>query len=130
MAELIACEPALFNEDEIWLVFSDGRKLLRKRSLLSQERVRPNFPMIGRSDTIDPVRGADGRMHTSLSTYRATLKPDGNPRGERFLELGNDELPPFKAPEFDRKTRREAIKAGIADVKAGRIPPVVTGDLP
>jgi putative FmdB family regulatory protein len=86
-------------------------------------------PMIARSDSIAPIMGADGKMHDSLSSYRATLKPEGNPRGERFHELGDTELPAFKAPEFDRKTRREAIKAGIADVKAGRIPPVVTGDI-
>lgn len=86
-------------------------------------------PMLARSDAIDPIRGADGRMHTSLSSYRASLRPDGNPKGERYVELGDQELPPFKAPEFDRKSRREAIKAGIADVKAGRVPPVVTGDI-
>jgi hypothetical protein len=63
-------------------------------------------------------------MHDSLSSYRRTLQPGGNPKGERYLELGDQELPPFKAPEFDRKTRREAIRAGIADVKAGRVPPL------
>lgn len=89
-----------------------------------------SLPMIGRCDTIEPVRGPDGRMHTSLATYRASLRPGGNPKGEHYHELGNEELPAFKAPEFDRKSRREAIRAGIADVKAGRVPPVATGDLP
>ncbi len=87
-------------------------------------------PALGRSDAIDPIRGPDGKMHTSLSTFRASCLPGGNPKGERYHELGDTEMPAFKAPEFDRKTRREAIKAGIADVKAGRVPPVVTGDLP
>lgn len=74
--------------------------------------------------------GADGKLHDSLASYRHSLTPEGNPKGERYLEMGNEELPAFKPPEFDRKERREAIKAGIADVKAGRVPPVVTGDLP
>lgn len=81
------------------------------------------------SDQIEPRMGADGRLHDSLASYRHSLTPEGNARGERFLELGDQELPAFKPPEFDRKERREAIKAGIADVKAGRVPPVVTGDL-
>ena len=85
-------------------------------------------PMIAASDTIEPTWGADGRQHTSMAAYRRTLRPDGNPMGERFLEMGNERPPKWKPPEFDRRERREAIRAGIADVKAGRIAPVVTGD--
>lgn len=83
-----------------------------------------------KTDTIEPVRGPDGRMHTSLQSYRHACTPEGNPQGERYTELGNDEMPAFKAPEFDRRKRRDAIKAGIQDVKEGRVPPVVTGDAP
>lgn len=83
-----------------------------------------------RSDCIEPTWGADGKQHTSMQSYRNSLKPDGNPKGERYLELGDQELPKFEAPKIDRKKRREAIKAGIQDVKEGRVPPVVTGDLP
>ena len=36
-------------------------------------------PMLARSDVIDPIRGPDGRMHTSLSTFRAACLPSGNP---------------------------------------------------
>lgn len=67
-------------------------------------------------DTIDPVIGMDGKMHDTLSSYRKTLLPSGNPRGERYVELGNDSLPDFKAPEFDRKKRREDIKRAISEV--------------
>jgi putative FmdB family regulatory protein len=81
------------------------------------------------SDSIEPTLGPDGKMHTSLASYRHSCTPEGNPRGERFAELGRDELPAFKAPQFDRKKRREAIKAGIQDVKEGRVPPVVTGEI-
>lgn len=76
------------------------------------------------ADHIAPTRGPDGQMHNSLASYRAALGRAG------MAEIGNTELPAFKAPEFDRKTRREHIRAGIEDVKAGRMPEVVTGDLP
>lgn len=81
------------------------------------------------SDSIDPIRGPDGQMHSSLASYRHSCTPDGNPQRETYQELGNTELPAFKAPEFDRKKRREDIRAGMQDVKEGRVPPVVTGDI-
>lgn len=90
--------------------------------LLSAPRVR--------SDVIEPRIGADGKWHDSLASYQYSLTPEGNPKGERYHEIGNEPQPEWKPPEFDRKQRREAIKAGIEDVKAGRVPPVVTGDLP
>lgn len=80
------------------------------------------------SDCIDPIMGADGKLHDSLASYRHSLTPEGNPKGERFLELGSERLPEFKQPKPDRRKRREAIKAGIQDVKYGRVPPVVSGD--
>lgn len=82
------------------------------------------------SDSIEPTLGPDGKMHTSLASYRHSCTPEGNPRGETYQELGRDELPAFKAPEFDRGKRREAIRAGIQDVKEGRVAPVVTGGIP
>ena len=91
------------------------------KRLLSTPRVR--------SDAIAPTLGPDGKYHTSLASYRHSCTPEGNPRGERFAELGREEMPAFKAPEFDRKKRREDIRAGIQDVKEGRVPPVVTGEI-
>lgn len=82
------------------------------------------------SDAIEPVRGPDGRMHTSLQSYRHACTPEGNPQGERYSELGDAEMPAFQKPKFDERKRRDAIRAGIQDVKEGRIPPVVTGDAP
>ena len=86
-------------------------------------------PRLVSGDIIAPILGPDGQTHTSLSTYRASLKPDGNPQGERYLELGDHELP-HAPPKFDRKQRRDDIKAAIEDVKNGRVAQAVTGDLP
>jgi putative FmdB family regulatory protein len=82
------------------------------------------------SDCIEPIMGADGKMHDSLASYRHSLTPAGNPKGERYLELGNESLPDYRPPKPDLPAIAEAVKAGIADVKAGRTAPVVTGDLP
>lgn len=68
-----------------------------------------------RQDTIQPCMGMDGKMHDTLSSYRKTLLPSGNPKGERYVELGNESLPEFKAREFDRKKRREDIKRAISE---------------
>lgn len=88
-------------------------------------------PRIAGNDTIEPCWGPDGKQYTSLARYRQSLLPQNNPKGERFIEMGTEPIKPYKAPEFDRKERRDAIKAGIADVKAGRVPPITaTGDLP
>lgn len=76
-----------------------------------------------RTDQIDPIMGMDGKLHDSLASYRRTLRADGNPQGENYIELGNERLKPVER-KFDRAQRREDIKAGIADVKAGRMPPV------
>lgn len=87
----------------------------------------PSAPMV-LSDTIEPRYGADGKLHDSLSSYRHSLTPEGNPKGERYFELGNDPLPEFKPKESTEESRRDSIKKAIADVKAGRVPPQpVTG---
>lgn len=75
------------------------------------------------SDCIDPIFGFDGKKYDSLSAYRQTMKPENNPKGERYYEIGPGEQPKFKPKEFDRKQRRDDIKAAIADIKAGRLPP-------
>lgn len=81
------------------------------------------------SDTIAPTMGADGRLHDSLASYRHSLTPSGNAKGERFIEAGNEALPAYNPPALDRRARRDAIRAGIEDVRNGRVAPVATGDL-
>jgi hypothetical protein len=128
MAELLRVEPSLFNRGEAWFVFDDGRRCLRR---IDREPApaRSSFPTPAlMRDSIDPCRGMDGRMYDSLSGYRRTLRPDGNPQGERYTELGNEELP--VAPNtFDRGKRRDDIKAAIEDVRNGRVAkPVILED--
>ncbi|MBB4642364.1 hypothetical protein [Rhizorhapis suberifaciens] len=125
MANLVRIEPSLFRADEVWFVFDDGRKCLRKTTP-PEVPARSDFPcpMI-RRDSIDPCFGMDGRMHDSMASYRRTLRPDGNPQGERYIELGNESLPHVEQ-KIDRQQRRDDIKAAIQDVKYGRVPPTPT----
>lgn len=78
------------------------------------------------SDTIEPSRGADGKMHDSLSGLRKSYLPGGNPQGERYLELGDQNITPA-THTFDRKQRRDDIRAAMEDVKNGRVPPIPPG---
>lgn len=73
-------------------------------------------------DEIEPTWGADGKQYTSMSAYRKTLLPSGNPKGERFIEYGNEPIPQYEAPKFDESARVEAIKQAVHDVESGNVP--------
>jgi hypothetical protein len=129
MAELLRVEPSRFCEGEAWFIFDDGRRCLRKldRGIAP---ARSNFPTPAfRTDRIDACRGMDGRMYDSLSGLRRTYRADGNPQGENYTEIGNEEVKPV-TQTFDRAERRNHIKAAIEDVRNGRVapPPVVLED--
>jgi putative FmdB family regulatory protein len=78
------------------------------------------------SDVIEPRYGADGKLHDSLSSYRRSLMPEGNPRGERFFELGEDKLKTVERKP-DPKALRDDIRKSIAEVKQGRRVAPTTG---
>ncbi len=63
-------------------------------------------------------------MHDSMASYRRTLSPEGNPQGERYHEVGNEPLKPYKAPEFSEEQRVNDIKRALDDVKNDRVPPL------
>lgn len=74
------------------------------------------------SDCIAPRMGADGRLHDSLASYRHSLTPEGNKKGERYFELGHNEELPSKTYDYDPKQRRDDIRAAMADVRNGNVP--------
>lgn len=123
MAELLRVEPSKFCAGEAWFIFDDGRSFLRKLDT-GHAPARSSFPapMI-RRDGIAPCRGMDGQIHDSLSSYRRTLRADGNPQGENYIELGNESLKPVTY-DFDPTQRRDDIRAALQDVKDGRVPPL------
>jgi len=107
-----------------WYTLSNGRSVYR--SVPTPRSAASSFPCPRIvSDTIDPTWGADGKQYTSMSAYRQTLLPSGNPRGERFIEYGNEPIPQYEAPQFDEAQRVETIKRAIHDVETGNLPPDV-----
>jgi hypothetical protein len=103
-----------------WYKLANGREVYRpvwKPKTGRSDLASPYF----RSDSIDPIRGFDGKMHDSLSGFRKTLLPSGNPKGERYYELGNGKIE-HKPVEFDKAKRIEHIKQAIHDVETGNVP--------
>lgn len=124
-ARLLRIEPTkshLTGEPDglAWFVFDNGRSY--HRSLEQPDLADVPFPMI-RRDSIAPCLGMDGRIHDSLSSYRRTLRSDGNPQGENYIELGNESLSPVTY-DFDKAERRDHIRAALQDVKNGHVPPL------
>lgn len=69
-------------------------------------------------DTIEPTRSmATGEMFTSKSKLRATYRPNGNPNGNRYIEVGNEQLKAAPKPKPDRKAINESVEKAFA--KAG-----------
>lgn len=50
---------------------------------------------------------ADGRTYSSKSALRATYKPNGNPQGESYVEVGNE---PIREPPKQKSTVMESMK--------------------
>jgi hypothetical protein len=78
------------------------------------------------SDSIEPVYGADGRLHDSRSSLAYSLTPEGNPKGERYFDLGTDRLTTTEQKP-DPKALRDDIRKSIAEVKQGRRVAPTTG---
>lgn len=105
-----------------WYTLDNGRQVYRAvpQAIQSQRSTFPCPRMI--RDEIEPTWGADGKQYTSLSAYRQTLLPSGNPKGERFIEYGNEPITQYEAPQFDESQRVETIKRAIHDVETGNVP--------
>lgn len=117
MANLVRIEPALFNADEAWFVFDDGRKYLRKRQP-SENSARSDFPtpMI-MSDSIDPVKSmADGKIYDSKSALYRTYRPDGNPQGIRYECVGNEDTSKFTPLKRDKAKAMEAVHRAASEM--------------
>jgi len=106
---------------------SNGREVYRIPPPMRSAGAGSAFPCpYVSSDRIEPTWGADGKQYDSLSAYRKTLRPSGNPKGEEFIEYGNEAIPEYEPPKIDAGKRVEAIKQAIHDVETGNIPPVAT----
>lgn len=79
------------------------------------------------ADAFDrPVQSmANGRWYESKRALAASHKASGNPHGQDFIELGNEEMP-WVEHETSEAELRDDIRAAVADVEAGRLPEIVS----
>lgn len=114
--------------DYAWIELENGRSAYRRIRHEPSKRSHLPCPMVI-SDSFDaPVKSmADGRMYTSKAALRATYRPDGNPRGIAFEEVGNDAFycnpAPKPRPKPDRAAIKEAVQKAEAAISSGDIPP-------
>lgn len=125
-------DPYWLESGKLWVEYAPGRHRLVDLNKPEPTPVaRSSFPapMIRRDD-IEPCFGADGKMHDSLSSLRKTYLPSGNPKGKRYIEIGNEKPLEYKRPVSSEAEIREDVKAAIEDIKNGRVKPPANGDQP
>lgn len=106
-----------------WFDLGGGRQVYRS---VPKPMDKPAFPCprILREFS-DPVQSmADGKFYTSKTALASSYKASGNPRGEEFVEIGNEEIK-NESPEADPIQRREHIKHAMHDVISGNLPPEI-----
>jgi hypothetical protein len=111
-----------------WFERGDGRKVFRRvpESQIDKRSDLP-CPMLIR-DFDEPVQSmADGNWYTSKRALAASHKASGNPYGQDFIELGNDDLT-FVEHKTDEKKLRDDIRVAKAELDAGWRPNIVTLD--
>jgi hypothetical protein len=106
-----------------WFDCGNGRQVYRRvrepvaRSHLACPQIIKPFD--------EPVQSmADGKFYTSKADLARTYRPDGNPHGQEFIELGN-ETPTMTEYVPDPKERRDDIKQAFNDVLTGNIAPEI-----
>jgi hypothetical protein len=82
------------------------------------------MPRIYTGDEQEPTLSmADGKMYTSKAAMRASYKPSGNPQGESYIEVGDDQSYK-KIAEKKRKPDaaviNDAVDRAFADLSNGR----------
>lgn len=83
----------------------------------------PPLPRIYTGDETEPLRSmADGQMYTSKAAMRESYRATNNPRGEEFVEIGDDAgyLNPVHKPlEADKSDIAVALDKAEAAVSRG-----------
>jgi len=111
-----------------WFDRGDGRQVYRKVPE-GRSTARSDFatPMVI-SDFAEPVQSmANGKWYTSKRGLSASHKASGNPHGQDFIELGNESMPWVEHKTSEAELRND-VRHAMADVKAGKLPEVVSLD--
>lgn len=108
-----------------WIEVSPGR----------HRRVRVDKPRFDQRSAIpcpnlirdfdEPVRScANGEYYTSKRALAASHKASGNPHGQDFIELGNEEMP-WVEHKADPAELRNDLREAMHNVLTGNIPPEI-----
>lgn len=110
--------------DYQWVDLGNGRSRLRK-----VKEARPNnrsdmaAPMII-GTFAEPVQSmADGKWYSDKASLARSHRASGNPHGQDFIELGNDEAPWVEHQTNETELRAD-VSSAVADVKAGKMPEI------
>lgn len=108
-----------------WIETSPGRqRRVRVREALPDNRSSIPCPNLIR-DFDEPVRScANGEYYTSKRALAATHRASGNPHGQDFIELGNEEMP-WVEHKADPVELRNDLREAMRDVLTGNIPPEI-----
>lgn len=106
-----------------WVDMGHGRSRFRKvRDAAPSNRSDLPSPLVMRDTFDQPVQSmADGKLYTSKRGLSASHRAGG------YIELGNEQLPTVEHKTCE-KTLRDDIRSAMADVKAGKLPHVVSLD--
>lgn len=112
-----------------WVDRGDGRKTYRRvRSGGPPKRSDLAAPRVLRDSFDKPVQSmANGRWYESKRGLAASHRASGNPHGQDFIELGNEEMPFVEHKTCEAQLRND-IRSAIADVESGNLPPVLRLD--
>lgn len=109
--------------DYRWVIV-DGREKYRPVRPRHDRRSGLPCPQLIR-DFDEPVQSmADGKFYTSKRALAASHRASGNPHGQDFIELGNEQ-PQAVAFEADAGKRRDDVRAAMRDVLTGNLPPEI-----
>ncbi len=99
-----------------WIKTDDGREVFRRIRYDRVARSRLPCPMLI-GDHIAPTRSmVDGKLYDSKAALRATYMPSGNAKGERYIEIGNEQQPIPKPKRPDRKQVRFSVQKALSRV--------------
>lgn len=77
------------------------------------------LPMINTSDSTEPlVSMADGKTYTSKRAMRDSYKASNNPKGEDYVEVGNDPDYIVPAPRQPLQPKKEDFLVAIEKAEA------------
>lgn len=107
-------------------VHRDGKWVNKETGLVDPPRYPGQIcmPRIDTSDSQEPTMSmADGKMYTSKAAMRESYKASGNPQGETYVEVGDDQSYKHQAQakrKPDDKIISESVDRAFADLNNGR----------